>query len=258
MSILRHTVSDEPHFLVRSYSASLRDGAEVPPHAHAWPQLIHSIRGVMTVWTERGSWIAPPSWAIWAPAGLQHGIRFAGAAEIRTIYLRPGVHDNVPRHAAVIRVSPLLRELTLRAVELGMLDDRVDTHRAMALLIATSLRADATAGFDLPMPRSAALLTVARRLQTRLERRESVALAAAGCHMSVRTFQRAFLDETGMAFGRWRRHAMLIDALRLLAAGGSVKSAAARAGFRSASAFVVSFRTAFGTTPGQYFASESR
>ena len=258
MSIPRPTVADEPHFLVRSYAASMRDGAELPPHHHSWPQLLHAISGVMTVWTDGGSWIAPPGWAIWAPAGLLHGLRFSGNAEIRTIYLRPASFGTVPLLPTVIRVTPLLRELTLRAVDLGMLDDRVDTHRALALLIATSLHTDATPAFDLPMPQSGALLAVALRLQTHADRRESVATIASACHMSVRSFQRSFLAETGIPFGHWRRHAVLIDALRLLAAGGSVKHAAARAGFRSASAFVVSFRAAFGTTPGQYFASASR
>ena len=53
----------------------MRDGSVIPPHAHHWPQLIYAARGVLTVWTEVGSWIVPPNAAVWAPAGIRHGIR---------------------------------------------------------------------------------------------------------------------------------------------------------------------------------------
>ena len=86
MSRIRHTTADEPHFLVRALAAEYRDGVALAPHAHAWGQLIYSITGVMTVWTEQGTWVAPPQWAVWAPAGVAHAIRFTGAASLRTLY----------------------------------------------------------------------------------------------------------------------------------------------------------------------------
>ena len=59
----------------------------VAPHAHSWGQLIYAATGVVTVWTEHGMWVVPPHWAIWAPAGVAHGLRFTGLASLRTLYL---------------------------------------------------------------------------------------------------------------------------------------------------------------------------
>jgi AraC-like DNA-binding protein len=67
--------------------------------------------------------------------------------------------------------------------------------------------------------------------------------------------ERRFLSETGMPVGRWLRHAGMINALKQLATGTSVKVAAAHAGYRTPSAFIEAFRATFGTTPGQFFAT---
>src|SRR5215208_4610990 len=89
MSRKRHTAADEPHFLVRTLAADFADGAVVAPHAHPWGQLIYAATGVVTVWTSHGTWVVPPHWAIWAPSSVEHGLRFTGAASLRTLYLRP-------------------------------------------------------------------------------------------------------------------------------------------------------------------------
>src|SRR6186713_23108 len=115
MSRKRHTAADEPHFLVRTVAADFADGDVVAPHAHPWGQLIYAAIGVVTVRTEHGVWVVPPHWAIWAPAGVEHGLRFTGAASLRTLYLRPDIASVAPR-STVVTVSPLLRELILRAV----------------------------------------------------------------------------------------------------------------------------------------------
>ena len=48
---------------------------EVPPHSHAKHQLIYAIAGVMTVSTDTGHWVVPPSRGLWVPAGMTHAIR---------------------------------------------------------------------------------------------------------------------------------------------------------------------------------------
>ncbi len=53
--------------------------------------------------------------------------------------------------------------------------------------------------------------------------------------------------------GRWRRQARLLDALRQLASGQTVKVVAQDAGYSSPSAFVSAFRSVFGVTPARYF-----
>jgi AraC-like DNA-binding protein len=58
-----------------------------------------------------------------------------------------------------------------------------------------------------------------------------------------------------MTFARWRTHARLAAALRLLAAGESVGNVAYRVGYGAPSAFVAAFRRGLGTTPARAFRS---
>ena len=239
---------------MRTLAADFADGAVVAPHAHSWGQLIYAATGVVTVWTEHGMWVVPPHWAIWAPAGVAHGLRFTGLASLRTLYLRPDVTCVGPR-STVVMVSPLLRELILRAVRERMLDARDQTHRALVDLIVHECSPSPAPPLDLPLPRSARLRRVAEHLANHSSDRVSHARLARHFGIGVRTLERGFVAETGLSLGQWRRHARFMDALRQLGAGSSVKRAAIEAGYRTPSAFVAAFRSSFRTTPGRYFGS---
>ena len=255
MSPIRHTVADEPFFLVRSLAASYEAGRSTGRHAHGWGQLIYCSQGVMTVWTQTGSWVAPPLWAIWVPAGVAHEIRFAGASALRTLYLRGDLAAELPAGCCAMTVSPLMRELILRTMDFAMLDERRPVHQAMASLIVAELQRHDAPPFDLPSPTSAATQAAADILQAPggdLPGTESLAHAVG---LSGRTLERRFQAETGLSVAAWGRQARLLQGLRALAAGQSVKRVAQAAGYRSASAFVAAFRAAFGQTPGRYFAS---
>src|SRR5262245_18983861 len=225
MSRKRHAPADEPHFLVRTMAAEFRQEHTIQPHTHAWGQLIYSVSGVMSVWTGQGSWVAPPQWAVWAPAGVAHGMRFTGATSLRTLYLRPGIADLSAR-SAVIAVSPLLRELILRAVELRFLDDRVPVHVAMTKLILDEMRVQSTPALDLPLPQSTMLGRIAEHFSQAPNDRSSHAAIARRYGVGIRTLERGFLSETGLSFGPWRRQARFLHALRRLGAGAPVKQAA--------------------------------
>lgn len=278
MSRKRHTPADEAHFLVRTLAAEFADGSELAPHAHAWGQLIYLASGVASVWTSQGSWVAPPRWAVWAPAGVAHGMRFTGAASMRTLYLRPGllqpgldtpslvepgvVKTGLPRPAsnaslgsnsAVVPVSPLLRELILRAVEIGMLDDRQPAHAAMAALIVYELRSHPTPSLDLPLPHGELLRRIADHVRRTPADPRGHAAIAKQFGIGARTLERGFVAETGLSFGRWRRQARFLHALCCLGAGAAVKRAAVEAGYQSPSAFIAAFHAAFDATPGRYF-----
>ena len=243
-------VADEPFMLVRSQASNHGSGDEIPRHAHDWHQLIYASAGVLTVWTERGSWIVPPQWAVWVPAKVAHAIRFVGDSALRTLYLRPGWTSDLPGDCTAVTISPLLRELILRATAIGMLDAREGVEAALATLILDEFRGARAPPFDLPQPTSPALREAAARFAAP---GAGTARLARAVGMGRRTLERRFLAETGMSPARWRRHALLLGAIERLAGGQSVKAAAAAAGYASPSAFVAAFRKRFGITPSRYF-----
>lgn len=255
MSRSRHTVADEPFFLVRSLAAEQEGGGSTGRHSHGWGQLIYCSHGVMTVWTASGSWVAPTNWAVWAPAGVAHDIRFAAASSLRTLYLRADLAVGLPLDCAAMTVSALLRELILRTLELGMLDERLPPQRAMADLIIAELSRNDAPPFDLPLPASAATRAAAQLMRAPGGSGLDTAALARATGVGGRTLERRFLEETGLSIASWGRQARLLRALEALATGASVKAVAESAGYRSASAFVAAFRAAFGQTPGRYFAS---
>lgn len=250
--------SDEPFFLIRTLAVECGTGAFNRRHAHPWGQLIYAASGVMTVWTEAGSWAVPPQRAVWVPPRVLHATRFSGACSLRTLYARPDAPGERPAGCTVVVVSPLMRELILRAVEIGMLDEREPAHAALAMLVLEEVRRGEVSSFDLPAPASAAAARAAGLVTDGSFAQASAAELARAVGLSVRTLERRFLEETGLSFGRWRRQARLQQALRDLALGRPIKTVAADAGYAGASAFTAAFREAFGVTPARYFASEAR
>lgn len=254
MSQKRRTRADEPHFLVRSLAQAVPAGHRIERHRHDWHQLIYASSGLLHVWTGRGSWIVPPHWAIFVPADTIHSIRFAAPSDLRTLYLRPGGSQSLPADCAAITVSPLLRELILRATRERMLDRRDPAEAALATLILDEFRAAGAPPFDLPQPASPALAHAASLMATNAPEAATSAALARAVGLGIRTLERQFLAETGLTPGRWRRQHILLGALEQLASGTPIKQVAAAAGYATPSAFTAAFRGTFGNTPARYFA----
>ena len=137
-------------FLVRSLAATYPDGMVIADHDHPWGQLVHGRTGVMRVTTQGRSWLAPATRAVWLPPQRPHAIRMAGAVALRTLYIAPEIAGPLPGEACVLEVGPLLRELVLHILTLGMLDPSVASHGRMAGvlvdLIAAAPREDRRTG----------------------------------------------------------------------------------------------------------------
>jgi len=252
MSRKRRTPADEPFLLVRTSTSDVRAGAVIAVHTHDWHQLIYVRSGLMSVATTTGSWIAPPTWAVWVPAGVGHAIRFIGDSALRTVYLKTAWRTDLPDDCRTLAVSPLLRELIVRATTIGMLDGRDPTESAIAGLIVAEMGEPGPPPFRLPEPTSPATVEAARIIAGDTAGALATPALARAVGIGARTLERRFRAETGMSLGRWRQQRMLLRGLERVAGGASVKSAAATAGYGSPSAFIAAFRNAFGTTPARY------
>jgi AraC-like DNA-binding protein len=239
---------------IRSYAVELSTAHKIHKHSHDWHQLIYATRGVMTVNTSTGSWVVPPLRAVWVPAGIEHEVEMSASVSVRTLYLRTDLSDVLPQECCVVSVSPLLRELILRTVELGMLNRTVETHKHLIDVILDQFRMLPTIPLNLPMPADVRALRVAEIVRENPGEAKSLEDLAKTIGASKRTIERLFLTETEMTFGKWRQQLRMLHALRLLAAGEPVTTAALEVGYDSTSAFISAFKTAVGTTPGRYYA----
>lgn len=240
---------------IRSYAVELSTAHTIHKHSHDdWHQLIYASRGVMTVNTATGSWVVPSRRAVWVPAGIEHEVEMSATVSVRTLYIRNGLSPALPKTCCVVSVSPLLRELILRTVEIGMLNRTERTHKHLIDVILDQFRALSTIPLNLPMPADARALRVAEIVREDPGNVKSLDQLVRNTGASKRTIERLFQIETEMTFGKWRQQLRMLHALRMLAAGETVTTAALEVGYDSTSAFISAFKLAVGTTPGRYYA----
>ena len=232
---------------------------KIARHSHPRSQLIYAERGVMTVTTGIGVWVIPPQRAVWVPAGMEHRVgAAAGPIRMRSLFVAAGAKAGLPAECCVVTVSPLLRELILRAVEIPPLYDPGGADGRLMDVILDQLQRLPVTPLHLPMATDARLgrITTALRAEPGINRTLAEWSNEAGA--SARTLSRLFVKETGMTFGAWRQQARLLKALEMLAGGQLVTAAALDLGYQSPSAFVAMFRRALGVSPGRYFARRER
>ncbi|PXF30548.1 AraC family transcriptional regulator [Pokkaliibacter plantistimulans] len=221
-------------------------------HQHRKAQLIYSVRGILNCEIEDGVWIVPPQCAIWIPGGLPHAARGAGETECYCLFVEPDAAPDLPKTCCTVSVSPLLRELLLRAAgfpELYVLGGRED--RLIATLLDELVIAPVE-DLHLPMPRDTRLRRLAEMMLADPTDKTSKADWAIRIGMSERSMSRLLLHEIGMSFGRWRRQLHVILALQRLTKGESVQTVALGLGYENASGFVTMFRKAVGKPPARY------
>jgi AraC-like DNA-binding protein len=235
--------------LIRTFGISFLSPQTIEYPVRGWDQLIYATDGVLTVDTEIGSWVLPAQRALWVPDGVRHRLEIRKAAELRCLYFRRLAARQLPRSCCAVNVSPLLRELILACVAEGALRSRVPQHRRLAGVVMDQLRVLPAVPLQLPLPEDERACRMVKIL--RAEPGLSLPAAAGLSGTGLRTLERLFRLETGMALGAWFRRLRLQIALESLAGGASVAEAARVCGYNGASAFVSMFRRELGVTPGQ-------
>ncbi|WP_416971685.1 AraC family transcriptional regulator [Streptomyces sp. 4F14] len=231
----------------------LAPGAAIDAHRHDDHQIVYAGRGVLSVTTGAGSWVAPGTRAIWVPAGTPHAHRAYGGLDLHLVGLPATENPLGLDEPTVLAVGPLLRELIVAYTRGGSENspDSPERSRLRAVLL-DQLRASPQQPLHLPAPTAPLLRAVCDLLAA--DPGDSRTLAELGREVgaSDRTLSRLFRADLGMTFPQWRTQLRLHHALVLLTEGVAVTTVAHRCGWSSASAFIDVFRRAFGHTPGAH------
>lgn len=241
---------------VVAFAQEYAPGDVVQRHRHPVGQLIYAATGVMTVTTRDGTWVVPPQRAVWVPALVTHAIRMTGDVAMRTVYVEPA--DGLPARCGVVQVSPLLRELVLRAVGFRQPYDVEGADARLATVLLDEIRAAPVAPLHLPRPTDARALRVVHALEADPGDPRSLSKWGRTAGASSRTLARLFRAETGLGFRAWRQQLRLLRALERLADGDAVTTVAVELGYDSPSAFIAMFKKALGVPPSQYFTRAAR
>ncbi|MGO4810273.1 helix-turn-helix domain-containing protein [Cupriavidus sp. 2MCAB6] len=229
------------------------DGVVVAAHRHERAQLIYAVAGVVEVTAGQSLWLVPPQRALWMPAGVQHGMRARGMVSLRTLYIRPeACPAATPALPQLVNVSPLLRELMLRAAALPLGPAGTAREDRLLGVLLDELAWSPEQPLCLPASQDRRLARICGALRENPADARTLAEWAREVGASSRTLARLFVAGTGISFVHWRQQARLLYALPRLAAGEPVATIAADLGYDTAGAFATMFRRYTGTTPSQY------
>jgi AraC-like DNA-binding protein len=232
-------------------------GHQIKLHWHARAQFAFALEGTMRVRTARQVWIVPPTRALWIPAHTAHEVQMYSAVRMHSLYLDQSTASGMPASPAVFSVTPLLRELIVRAVMLPSNYDESGSDGLLMRLLTAEIRRLAPCALDLPLPLSGDLSRLCEQVLADFSRRRPCGADARRMNVSARTLYRRFLRETGITFARWKQQARLLESIRRLAEGTPVTAVAIDLGYESPSAFSTMFKRAVGVAPRAFAAGEN-
>lgn len=255
---------------VRAKLRWLAADTQVMPHSHPWAQVAISTTGVIRLTVNHGTYIVPPSRALWIPPGVEHAVTMVEDADLRTLYFHqprgrcgPGVprdQEDAWRQCRVLEVSDLLRALVR---EMPTTPDggpaptpaeRLREQHLSALVRGELARAAAVKlGVDLPQDKR--LRHLCEAVLADPTRHDTLADWARDTGASPRTVARLFRSELGSTFTQWRQQVILAKAVSLAAGRMPMGQIAAELGY-SASAFSAMVRKSVGQPPGRFLGQQ--
>ena len=253
---------------LRAKLLRLRADTRVAPHAHPWGQIALSSTGVIRVTASHGSYIVPPSRAVWIPPGVEHAVTVIEDAELLTLYLhQPRSRCGPARSAAgsadwrqcrVLEVSSLLLALALQldttpdAPNAAPSRETLARERRLGALLLDELRRAAPVRLGIDLPQEKRLRRLCEAVIEAPSRHATLAAWAADAGASARTLTRLFRSELGTSFVQWRQQVLLARAVPLAARRLPMASIAAELGYASPSAFSAMVRRSVGAPPSRF------
>jgi AraC-like DNA-binding protein len=221
---------------------------------HRKAELIFTSRGVLTSEVDSGLWLVPPHCALWIPPNTFHSLKSSGEIEGYWIFVAPGVAAALPDRCCTIAVTPLLRELLIRASKLPLHYPERPNAYLLGLLVSEIATASVQQ-LHLPMPGDTRLRSIVEAMMAAPSERGTIHYWAQRAGLSERSLARLLVRETGMSFGRWRQQLAVMMALRWMAGGSSIQQVAHDLGYESAGSFVTMFRKTVGVPPARFMSS---
>ena len=255
---------------VRAKLRWLAADTQVMPHSHPWAQVAISTTGVIRLTVNHGTYIVPPSRALWIPPGVEHAVTMVEDADLRTLYFHqprgrcgPGVprdQENAWRQCRVLEVSDLLRALVREmptAPDDGPALTPAELRREQHLsaLVREELARAAAVKLGVDLPQDKRLRHLCEAVLADPTRHDTLADWAHDTGASPRTVARLFRSELGSTFTQWRQQVILAKAVSLAAGRMPMGQIAAELGY-SASAFSAMVRKSVGQPPGRFLGQQ--
>lgn len=263
-----HLYAPTPQRPIRAKLHRLSTDKRVVPHRHPWAQLAMSSTGVVRLTVEHGTYLVPPSRALWIPPGVEHAVTVVEDADLRTLYLHQARGRAGPevaradeadwRQCRVLEVSELLRalvhEMDIRPDGEGPPPgaELLQRERRLGALVLDELRRARPVRLGVALPSDKRLRALCEAVLEDPTRHAALAGWARDAGASTRTVSRLFRQELGTGFVQWRQQVLLAKALALAARKLPMARIAAELGYASPSAFTAMVRRSVGAPPSVF------
>ncbi len=254
--IARRVMSSEPHANVslaalRAYVEGYPQGGRIARHSHDLDQLALISQSAAIIETDDVYVVHPFLKALWLPAGVEHSVYSPRPVQSA----RPVFPPNSVRMGRAAGAGT--RQSGARAGAVPVCGAASFATRFAACTCTRAARralpAAKAESFSLPKPKSERARKLADHFTSRPEDGRALEIVAAEIGgASLRTFERLFVDETGLSLAAWRRQSRMLASLSLLAEGKSISEVARAVGYDSAAAFSTAFKQCFGMPPSSY------
>ena len=121
-------------------------------HSHPQAQLLYTLSGVIYCEIDGGVWSAPPQCTVWIPGDVPHSARGSAGATFYAVLVEPDAALDLPARCCTLSVSPLLRELLLKAASFPNLYDVDGPQGRLMATLLDELVAAPVEDLYLPMP----------------------------------------------------------------------------------------------------------
>lgn len=217
--------------------------------------LLYVVRGAVRLNTGQKSWLLPPSFAAWIPAGTPLSVEINKPVTSCSVLAEPGFCTSFPNKACVFQMSPLTRHMIGHCKDWGPDDPQPQDAAGFMLALLNTCAKLVAKSVDVKRPYATdpALRKIITVTQERLDETITASEMARVANLSERTMQRRFEQELGLTWSQILTRLRMIRAVELLAENDlSVIQIAAACGFGSLSAFNRAFRAFADTTPSQF------
>lgn len=218
-------------------------------HTHTDALLVWPHLGPMTLHTRTAVHHLVPGRGIWVPPGTPHASDPSTGGVSCYTYVAPEAIPPDWSSLRPLKVGRALQEMLLHLDATPMPDDlRLRTQH----VIIDMLEEDPHAVIEVPVPEDRRIRALADAVMRDPESDLSLEEWAARHALSARTVARAFGQDVGMSFTRWRSLVRMSRAAGLLARGHQVGLVAHRCGYATTSAFSAAFRRVTGVSPTEF------
>ena len=270
-SLTPHLFVPTPHRPVRAKCRWLAADTQVRPHRHPWAQLAISTTGTIRLTVSQGTYIVPPSRALWVPPGVEHAVTMVESADLRTVYFHqpagrcgPGVgraEEAAWRQCRVLNASDLLRAVVRELPTLPDDGEHLSTQerareRHLSALLLDELRRASAVPLGVNLPRDKRLRLLCESVLADPTRHATLEDWARDTGASPRTVARLFRQELECTFTTWRQQVVLAHAASLAARDWPMQRIAAELDY-SPSAFSAMVRRTVGMPPARFFGMHS-